>query len=85
VSSRLQSLQAGSLLSFTNAAISPFLFLFFLTLCFYLQALSMKLLLVVCLVFSFTTEEQKTLLDFLLKTFFFSFWEAKSSQRHSTE
>lgn len=31
----------------------------------------MKLLLVVCLVFSFTTEEQKTLLDFLLKTFFF--------------
>lgn len=31
----------------------------------------MKFLLVVCLVFSFTTEEQKTLLDFLLKTFFF--------------
>lgn len=30
----------------------------------------MKFLLVVCLVFSFTTEEQKTLLDFLLKTFF---------------
>lgn len=31
----------------------------------------MKFLVVVCLVFSFTTKEQKTLLDLLLKTFFF--------------
>jgi len=40
----------------------------------------MKLLLVVCLVFSFTTEEQKTLLDFLLKTFFFLFGKQKAAK-----
>lgn len=51
----------------------------FLTLCLYLQALCMKFILVVCLVFSFTTKEQKTLLD--LFNFFLNFWEVKNSQR----
>lgn len=40
----------------------------------------MRFLLVVCLVFSFTTKEQKTLLDLLLKTFFFTSGKQKAAR-----
>lgn len=44
----------------------------------------MKFLLVVCLVFSFTTKEQKTLLDLLLKTFFFFFYSGEQKAAKDT-
>lgn len=45
----------------------------------------MKFLLVVCLVFSFTTKEQKTLLDLLLKTFFIFFFILGSKKQPKTQ
>lgn len=67
--SNLQHPSAGgssSLCRLALCSLSPTLqTVHFLSLCLYLQALGMKFLLVVCLVFSFTTKEQKTLLDLL--------------------